>query len=300
MARQLKVLAEGFSFLEGPRWHEGRLYCSDFYTQRVLCVTPDGAVETVVGVPNQPSGLGWLPDGTMLIVSMKDRKLLRLVGGKLVEHADLSGLAPSHLNDMVVDEQGRAWVGNFGSDILSHEPTCSTNFIRVDPDGSATVVAEDMVFPNGVVITPDGRTLIVAETLGNRIAAFDIEADGSLSNRREFARFGDLPTINDLHKAIEAGQLVVAPDGMTLDAEGAVWAADALGARAIRVAGGEIVDEVSTAELGLGVFSCALGGDDGRTLHLMAAPTFDQETCKANHKAAIVTTTVDVPHAGLP
>lgn len=300
MARQLRVLVEGYSFLEGPRWHEGRLYASDFYTHRVIAVSPDGRVETITEVENQPSGLGWLPDGTLLVVSMVDRRVLRVDRGIQSEHADLSGLAPALCNDMIVDSSGRAYVGNFGSDILSGEPMRNTNLIRVDPDGTASVAADDLAFPNGMGITPDGRTLILSETFGNRMSAFDIAADGSLSNRREWVTFGPPPTTDDLHKVIESGQLAVAPDGMCLDAEEAAWVADALGARVVRVRGGKIVDEISTGEMQMGVFACMLGGADGKTLHLMAAPTFDKTEASAHHKAAILTVEVDVPHAGLP
>jgi len=299
-APALTVLADGFTFLEGPRWHAGRLYASDFYTHRVVAVAGDGTVETILELDDQPSGLGWLPDGTMLVVSMRQRRLLRIEDDKPVTHADLSGLAPSLLNDMVVDASGRAWVGNFGSDILAHAPLRSTNLLRADPDGTVAEVATGLAFPNGSVITPDGSTLLVAETFGNRISGFDVTASGDLANRRDWARFGDPPTSDDLGEVIASGQLAVAPDGMTLDAEGAVWVADALHGRVVRVAGGAIVDEISTGELALGVFACALGGDDGRTLHLMAAPTFDQTECANNPKACILTTRVEVPHAGLP
>src|SRR2546422_6826638 len=152
---ELEIVADGLSYLEGPRWHDGRLYASDFYTHRVVAISPGGSVETVVEVPNQPSGLGWLHDGRMLVVSMKDRRLLRLDGESLVEHADLSGLARWHANDMVVDGQGRAYVGNFGFDLMGLAPIVPAALIRVDIDGSSSVVADDLLFPNGCAITPD-------------------------------------------------------------------------------------------------------------------------------------------------
>ena len=175
----MRTIAEGYSFTEGPRWHEGRLYFSDFYTHRVLAVDGEGRVEVIATVPGQPSGLGWLPDGRMLVVSMLDRKLLRQEGdGRLVEHADLSKIATYHCNDMVVDTQGRAYVGNFGSDIESGNKLVKANLAFVDTDGSVSVAAEDLAFPNGAVITPDGKTLIIGESFGRCLTAFDIADDG--------------------------------------------------------------------------------------------------------------------------
>ena len=185
--RAIRTVLDGMSYLECPRWHDGRLYLSDFYTQRVLAVDLDGGgeAETVATVPEQPSGLGWMPDGTMLVVSMRDRRVLRVRdGGEPELHADLSELAPWHLNDMVVDAEGRAYVGNFGFDIMSGATIRSTGVVRVDPDGTAAVAADDLRFPNGTVIFPDGRTLVVAETLAGRLTAFDVGDDGSLANRR--------------------------------------------------------------------------------------------------------------------
>jgi sugar lactone lactonase YvrE len=294
---RLETVAEGLSFLEGPRWHDGRLFASDFYNHRVLAFQSDGKYETVVEVPNQPSGLGWLPDGRMLVVSMKDRRVMRLEGGGLIEHADLSGLATGHCNDMVVDTSGRAYVGNFGFDLMGGGERADAVLVRVDPDGTTTVVAEEIMFPNGSVITPDGGTLILAETLGQRLTAFDIGGDGSLSNRRVWAAFGDPVTATDFGGVF--AQMKVAPDGICLDAEGAVWFADALGNRVVRVKeGGEITDEISGGELG--IFACMLGGDDGRTLFLCASPSFVEAVASADHQARLLACRVDVPHAGLP
>ena len=181
----MRTIAEGYSFTEGPRWHEGRLYFSDFYTHRVLAVDGEGRVEVIATVTGQPSGLGWLPDGRMLVVSMLDRKLLRQEGdGRLVEHADLSKIATYHCNDMVVDTLGRAYVGNFGSDIESGNKLVKAKLAFVDTDGSVSVAAEDLAFPNGAVITPNGKTLIIGESFGRCLTAFDIADDGGLSNRR--------------------------------------------------------------------------------------------------------------------
>jgi sugar lactone lactonase YvrE len=295
---ELSTIVEGLSYLEAPRWHRGCVYVSDFYNYRVAAITVDGAVATVCKVEKQPSGIGWLPDGSMLVVSMKDRRILRLEGnGTLVEHADLSGLASWHCNDMVVDGQGRAWVGNFGFDLMGGADPATAELIRVDPDGTAALVAKDMLFPNGMVITDDGTTLIVAESLGQRLTAFDIEADGTLADRRTWASFGEVPTATDFGGAM--AQLKVAPDGICLDAEGCVWFADAFGNRVVRAReGGKIVDEISTGDLG--VFACMLGGDDGRTLFMCAAPTFVEAVASTDHQARLLATRVEVPHAGLP
>jgi sugar lactone lactonase YvrE len=294
---EFKTLIDGLSFTECPRWRDDRLYFSDFYTHRVLAVGMGGSAETIAEVPNQPSGLGFLPDGRLLIVSMRDRKLLRREpDGSLVEHADLSALAPWHLNDMLVDGEGRAWVGNFGFDLMSGAPATTTVLIQVEPDGTASVAAEGVGFPNGMVLTPDGRTLIVAESLMNRLSAFDVN-NGTLGERRTWASFGAVPSTTDVTEVLS--QVAVAPDGICLDAEGAVWVADAAHARLIRVAeGGQILDERTND--GVGLFACMLGGDDGRTLFACAAPTFHEHEAAANHQAALVFTTVDVPHAGLP
>ncbi|HEV3278045.1 MAG TPA: SMP-30/gluconolactonase/LRE family protein [Terriglobia bacterium] len=294
---EFTTLINGLSFTEGLRWRDGRLYVSDLYTHRVLAVEMDGTAEMVAYVPEQPSGLGFLPDGRMLIVSMRDRKILRReADGSLVEHADLSGLAPCHVNDMLVDHDGRAWVGNFGFDLMSGAAACSTVLICVEPDGSAEVVADGLGFPNGMALTPDGCTLIVAESIMNRLSAFNV-VSGSLGERHTWASFGDLPTSSDAGEVL--AQVDVAPDGICLDAEGAVWVADAMHSRLIRVAeGGRILEERKTN--GVGVFACMLGGDDGRTLFASAAPTFDEAKASANHRASILVTKVEVPHAGLP
>ncbi len=294
---ELTTLIAGLSFTECPRWRDGRLYVSDFYTHRVLAVALDGTAETLAHVPQQPSGLGFLPDGRLLIVSMRDRKVLRReIDGSLVTHADLSDLAPWHLNDMVVGDDGRAWVGNFGFDLMGGAAAANTVLICVDPDGTAKVVAEGLGFPNGMVLTPGGRTLIVAESTMNRLSAFNVAPD-SLSGRRTWASFGEPPTT--MNAALALRQVAVAPDGICLDAEGAVWVADAMHGRLILVAeGAHILEELKTD--GLGAFACMLGGADGRTLFVCVAPTFHEAEASANHRASILTTRVKVPHAGLP
>ncbi|MGA3106383.1 MAG: SMP-30/gluconolactonase/LRE family protein [Terriglobales bacterium] len=293
---RFKTLISGMSLTECPRWHDGRLCFSDFYTRRVLAVTLDGMIETIAAVPGQPSGLGFLPGGRMLIVSMRDRKILRReFDASLVEHADLSDLAPWYLNDMLVDREGLAWVGNFGFDLMGGAPVTTTNLICVDRDGCATVAAVGLGFPNGMALTPNG-TFIVAETTMNRLTAFELSS-GALGRRWTWAAFGESPTSTDFAELFR--QVEVAPDGICLDAEGAIWVADAKNSRLLRVAeGGSILEELKTD--GLGVFACMLGGTDGRTLFACVAPTFHEAEASANHRAAIWMTNVDVPGAGLP
>src|SRR3954447_24299505 len=241
--RQLRTVFEGGSYFEGPRWHDGAWWVSDFYTHRVTRVAADGSATVVTEVEQQPSGLGWLPDGSLLIVSMKDQRLLRFADGSLSVLADLAPYCAGYLNDCVVDAAGRVYVGDFGFDLMGGGPYAPSTLKRVDPDGSVTVVAEDLHFPNGSVITPDG-TLIVGETWGNRFTAFSVQADGSLTDRRVWAEFGPLPVGSTVEEL--APQVVVGPDGCTLDAEGHVWVADGFHGRVVRVApGGGVVEEIA-------------------------------------------------------
>ena len=294
MADTAATVIDGFSYLEGPRWHHERIWFSDFYTHRVLSAREDGSdLRVEAAVPQQPSGLGWLPDGRLLVVSMRDRKILRREpDGTLVTHADLSRHAAGHLNDMTVDADGRVYVGNFGFDLMGGAPLEPASLHRADPDGTVTEVATDLWFPNGSVITKDG-TLLVNETFGNRVSAFDLTEDGRLANRRTWAEFGPLPTQRDIGKAIP--QLSVAPDGSCLDAEGGLWIADAAGRRLLRVTeGGKIAHEVHP---GTPVFACAIGGSDGKTLFACAAPDFDEGARKAAREARLIAIQVTVPLA---
>ena len=292
------MLYEGGGFFEGPRWRDGTWWVSDFYRHQVATYAPDGTETVRLTVDEQPSGLGWLPDGSLLVVSMKNHALLRVApDGVTSLHADLTTYCGGYANDLVVDRHGHAFVGNFGFDLMGGGEPATADLLRVDPDGTTSVAAEDLHFPNGAVITPDGATLIVGETIGNRYTAFDLADDGTLSNRRVWAEFGPLPTGDDIATAM--GQLVVSPDGCSLDADGRIWAADALGNRAVLVApGGEILDEVRVPG-GLGVYACQLGGDDGRTLLLCSAPDFFEHNRAEAREAVLFTTTVDVAHAGL-
>jgi sugar lactone lactonase YvrE len=297
--RELRTLLEGGSFFEGPRWREGRWWVSDFYRGLVMTVAPDGASEQVMSVEQQPSGLGWMPDGSLLVVSMKDHRVLRRrPSSEVTVHAELAGLCGGHLNDMVVDAHGRAYVGEFGFDLQAFADPAPGKLMRIDPDGTIAVLADDLLFPNGTVITPDGRTLIVGETAGARYTAFALAADGSVSDRRVWAQMAPTPELGPLEQTLP--QLKFAPDGCSLDAEGCIWAADAVGSRCARVAGGgELVDEIRAPQ-GLGIFACMLGGEDGRTLLMCAAPDFLQANRAHSRDAVLLTAVVEVPHAGLP
>jgi len=278
---KLEPLLTGLSFGEGPRWRDSKLWFSDFYVHQVRTVDEAGRAETIVEVPGQPSGLGWRPDGTMLIVSMTDRRLMRFSGGKLSVEADLGGLATGHCNDMIVDASGRAYVGNFGFDRHAGEAQRTTCLIRVDTDGSVHKAADDLLFPNGTVITPDGKTMIIGETFAKRLTAVDIAADGSLSNRRLWA---ETPNCN--------------PDGICLDAEGGIWVTGAFTHHMVRVLeGGKI-----THDLDLGAraaYACMLGGADRRTLFVITN-SGSGPAIADKRDGRIETIRVDVPGAGLP
>jgi sugar lactone lactonase YvrE len=292
MGRTTRVLADGIYFGEGPRWHEGRLWFSDFYAHAVKSVSLTGDVRTEFEIDDRPSGLGWMPDGSMLIVSMTKRKVLRRSrNGKIGLHADLKDIAGFHCNDMVVDSSGRAYVGNFGFDldaelvargaesVIAEHPMAKLACIA--PDGSVRVAAEGMRFPNGSVITPDGKTLIVGETLGLCLTALDIAADGSLSNRRLWASIAP-----------------VVPDGIALDANGAIWVANALAPECALIAeGGNVLEAIDT---GQNCYACMLGGDDGKTLFMLTAPTSLAHEAEKAPTGKIVIARVDAPHAGRP
>lgn len=286
--QQATVLTGGLYFGEGPRWHGGRLWFSDFYDHAVKSMDSSCKVTIEHRLDDQPSGLGWLPDGRLLVVSMREMKVLRLEAGSLVVHADLGGLARHLCNDMVVDQVGRAWVGNFGFDldaelerrgpesVVSDHP--ATNLVRVDPDGSVHLAAPQMHFPNGSVVTPDGRTLIVAETLGLRLTAFDIGGDGELANRRVWAEVG-----------------LRAPDGICLDADGNIWVANALAPECVLFApGGEVLQVVSTSQ---NCYACALGGKDGRDLFMLTAVSSQRGVASTQRSGRIETTRAGSPGA---
>jgi sugar lactone lactonase YvrE len=293
MSQAPTTVASGFHFLEAPRWHDDRIWFSDFYGHKVHSAREDGSdLRTEAVVEQQPAGLGWLPDGRLLVVSMCDRKILRReADGTLELHADLAGHATGHVNDMVIDADGTAYVGNFGFDLMTGAPLETAALHRVDPDGTVSEAAGDLYFPNGAVLTA-GRVLIVNETFGNRCTAFDVTAGGDLVNRRTWAEFGPLPPKGDMAEVL--AQVKIAPDGACLDADGAVWIADAAATRLLRVADGEINRELPLTSP---VYACALGGSDGRTLYACAAPDFDAMARSAAREAALLAFRVDVPAA---
>jgi len=298
MKPETRVLVEGLVFGEGPRWHDGKLWLSDMPAHRVMTVSLDGEAEIIVEVPGWPSGLGWLPDGHLLVVSMTDRRLLRLDPGGLTEVADLSGLTQYCCNDMVVDEHGRAYIGHFGFDFFGKQPFAPAEIIMVTPDGDTRIVADEMLFPNGTVITPDGRTLIVAETFGARLTAFDIEPDGSLTGRRVWAQLGEVYHDGISSEAENASRRAgnISPDGICLDAEGAVWVASPSGNEVIRVLeGGEVTHRVRASRT---TIACMLGGPDRRTLFVLTPAANQPGAARDSGRVEIVE--VDVPGAGLP
>lgn len=273
------TLLDGLVFPEGLRWHDGRLWLSDMYAGKVLAVGLDGAVEEIAAVPGRPSGLGFLPDGTPLVVSMEDHRLLRLEPGGAVEHADLTDLVTGHINDMLVTPSGRAYVGNFGFDFLGGEDPKPANVVVVEPDGSAQVAADGLMFPNGMALADGGATLLVAEMLAGKVTAFAVAADGTLSDARPWA---ELPERT--------------PDGIALDADGNLWVASSLSAEALLVApGGEVLELLSTAPRLAP--ACALGGLDGDTLFLALAETSPEQLAQGISKGRIDTVSVAVAAA---
>ncbi len=275
------VVAEGLGFPECPRWHEDALWFSDHALGRVYRMRPGGDPEVVLEIPGQPSGLGWRPDGTLLIVSMVDRRLLGWDGHEVRQVADFSDVFAWHGNDMVVDAAGRAYVGSFGFDLFGGDIK-PTVLMRVGPDNRAAVAAEGVVFPNGMVITPDGGTLILAETYAARLTAFDVSGGGELSGRREWA-----PTPG------------VFPDGICLDAQGCVWVASPTTGEAILYReGGEVAGRVQTSREQ--AYACMLGGEDGRTLFICTATGLRHDKNRETRGGRIETARVEAPHAGLP
>lgn len=292
MARQTRVLAEGIYFGEGPRWHEGRLWFSDFYAHAVKSVSLKGDLKTEFKIDDQPSGLGWMPDGSMLVVSMTKRQVLRRGrNGVFAVHADLKSIAGYHCNDMVVDAAGGAYVGNFGFNldeeigkrgieaVLAEHATA--NLAYVSPRGEVKIAAREMHFPNGSVITPDGKTLIVGETLGATLTAFDISGDGTLSNRREWA--STRPAV---------------PDGIALDANGNIWVANPIAPQCVLIAkGGKVVETIDT---GAPCYACMLGGEDGRTLFMLTASSANSHEAAAKTTGKLLVASVDAGRAGRP
>jgi sugar lactone lactonase YvrE len=270
-------LCDGFAFIEGPRWHQDALWFSDMHGEAVYRVGLDRAVHHVVDVPLRPSGLGWLPNGDLLVASMLDRCVYRLQNGTdLLPYADLSGVAEQRINDMLVDPQGRAWVGNFGFNLPADEPPAPGTLARVDPDGSAHPAAGDLLFANGMALLDHGQVLVVAETFRGCLTAFDIGADGELGNRRCWAQLPE-------------GSV---PDGICATAEGMIWVASPTCGRVLCLAeGGRVLAEIAT---GRQAIACAMGGENGEWLFVSSAVDTARDACLGARSAR-----VDI-YTGLP
>lgn len=280
-----EVVVKDLAFGEGPRWRDGRLWFADMHDHAVKAYAPEsGTLETIVSVPGAPSGLGWDADGRMLIVSMDDRRLLRFADGELSEVADLSSYTPQPINDMVVSDQGTAYIGAFGFDLHAGEKPRPTVVLAVDvATGAHRIAADEMRFPNGMVVIPDGSTLIIAESFGACLTAFTIGTDGSLTDRREFS-------------ALEGGAV---PDGICLDAEGCVWVSSPVTREFLRVReGGEVTARIPSGDRM--AIACMLGDDDRRTLYMLTSKGLDPEKAAELRTGRLERTRVDVPGAGLP
>ena len=261
-------LADGLMFPEAPRWHDGELWFTDQHARRVLRMRPDGKLIEVIKTPDLPGGLGWLPDGTALVVLMTERRVCRIKQGRLEDYADLSGLASFHCNDMLVDSQGRAWVGNFGYDLHGGESVKNAEIILIPADGPTRIVAQDLIFPNGMAITSDGNTLIVAETFASAITAYDIDTDGELSNPRVWA---------DLDGAY--------PDGLYLATDKTLWVAAPNINQVLHMReGGEILSRVFTQGR---PYACTLGGNTEEHLYITSSETDDPEEAKIQRSGRI-------------
>lgn len=272
------LICQGFTFVEGPRWHEGALWFSDFYDEAVFRVVPGELPEKVFSVPQQPSGLGWLPNGDLLVSSMLDKTLYRWSETQgLNEYADVSAIAERRINDMLVEPSGRAWVGNFGFVHQDGEAIAPGTLARIDTDRSVHAAAGDLLFANGMVLIDGGKTLVVAETYRGCLTAFDIESTGDLVNRRLWAQLpeGDVP------------------DGICVDAEEAIWVASPTTGSVLRLLeGGEVTDNIQT---GRKAIACALGGNDGRTLFICTSNSTDRHICLESRAAAIHALQVPIP-----
>jgi len=286
MKTDIKTLVKtGLKFTESPRWYNGKLWFLDIHDKRIKTVDLAGSVATALELPFIPNGFGVTPEGTVVVGDAFERRIYRMAGAALEPVADISKITKFCLSDGIVDAKGRLYVGDIGYNFLdpAAKPVETCVIVLVGPDGQASVVADNLSFPNGMVITPDGRTLIVGETLGHRLTAFDIKEDGSLRNRRVWAQ---LPSS-------------VGPDGICLDAEGAVWCANPEGKDSVvRVReGGEITDRIN---VGTNAYAVMLGGPDRRHLFICVSDSHDPAEIQRNPSASFKVVEVDVPGAGIP
>lgn len=269
---EFDVVVSDLTFPEGPRWHNGSLWFSDMHDSRVVRWAPDAGAETVMEMDDCPSGLGFLPDGDLLVVAMHARKIMRVDGlGAVSEYADLSGIATWHANDMLVDPEGFAFVGNFGDATAPPEPITPAKLALVRPDGSVVAVADDLALPNGMVLLNGGRTLLVAETraLPPRISAFTVADDRSLSDRRVV-----ITLQNEL------------PDGMSADNDGNIWFASPFTSELIKISpDGDVLARLVSPRP---PYACVVGGDRGNTLYVCAADDWIPEVCREKRTGAIL------------
>jgi len=305
----LKKLTGGLYFGEGPRWHENKLWFSDFYSHKVMTLDENNSIETICEVPSQPSGLGWLPNGDLLIVSMLDRKILKFSEGSISIHADLSEYVAHKCNDMVVSKDGTAYVGNFGMGDAG-ESLKSTHLMIVKSDGTVLKGPDNLLFPNGTVITEDGKNLIIAETLGAKLTSFDIEDNGELTNRELWARTSPLFSLLiikflsslgfDLSKVdfSRYSKNLHVPDGICLDEKNGIWIASPTSKAVVRIEkGGNITDIISTPK---GAFACMLGGKERKTLYVIISNSSDPEEAQESPEGEIHSIEVEIPGVGKP
>jgi sugar lactone lactonase YvrE len=277
----MKVLLDGIAMGESPRWHDGRLWFADWVARELVAVGLEGDREVVARVDALPFSIDWLPDGPPLITA--GRLVLRLEpDGSLVTHADLSALTEYGWNEIVADGRGNVYVNGPEFDLMAGEDPAPGCVALLAPDGSARRVGEDLMFPNGMAVTPDNATLIVAESYSKQLTAFDIGDDGGLSEGRVWADLGD-----------------GVPDGICMDAEGAVWYADVPNRRCVRV--GEAGQVLNTVEADRGCFACMLGGPDGRTLFVVAQEWSGTGGIAARERSGqVLMAEAPAPHAGFP
>ena len=299
----------GLYFGEGPRWHENKLWFSDFYSHKVMTLDENNSLEAVCEVPSQPSGLGWLPNGDLLIVSMLDRKILKFSEGSISVHADLSEYVAHKCNDMVVSRDGTAYVGNFGMGDAG-ESLNSTHLMIIKSDGTVLKGPDNLLFPNGTVITEDGKNLIVAETLGAKLTSFDIEDNGELTNRKLWARTSPLFSLLIIKSLSSLGfdlskidfskysKNLHVPDGICLDEKNGIWIASPTTKAVVRIEkGGNITDKINTPK---GAFACMLGGKERKTLYVIISNSSDPEEAQASPEGEIHSIEVEIPGVGKP